>query len=138
LIGVFTRHFSLSCFRCVDSEQTHCALFAIIFNFILLTHGTRKTLHASASDKIRNNSRLKIKTIDSKGAVLIDVKVFWRLLSISLPCSCLTQWLKECGCGSLKDLWWISVKTIADMQINVNPFNKMKRMHIKRFADYTE
>jgi hypothetical protein len=69
---------------------------------MLLTHGTRKTSDASASNKAGNNSREKIKTIDSKGAVLLGMKVFWRLLYIIF--AMFNAWLKECGCGSLKDL----------------------------------
>ena len=50
---------------------------------MLSTHGIRKTPEVSASNMRVNNSRVKIKAIDSKGAVLFGVKVFWRLLSIS-------------------------------------------------------
>jgi hypothetical protein len=40
-------------------------------------------MHASASNKVGINSRVKTKTIDGRGAVLFAMKVFWRLLSIS-------------------------------------------------------
>ena len=55
------------------------------FQFFCYQHidPEKPIMHASSSNKVGNNSRVKTKTIDGRGAVLFGMKVFWRLLSIS-------------------------------------------------------
>lgn len=80
---MFTWHFFLLDVSDASIPNRRIVLSLLLFlSFMLLTHGTRKTFDASASNKAGNNSRIKIKTVDSKGAVLFGMKVFWRLLSI--------------------------------------------------------
>jgi hypothetical protein len=84
LIEVLTQHFFLLYVSGASIPNTRIVLSLLLFSiFMLSTHGIRKTIDASSSNKVGNNSRVKTKTIDGRGAVLFGMKVFWRLLSIS-------------------------------------------------------